>query len=149
MITKLTEDKSLAILANNYIGTLAYIFNDEPYAIPITYFFDGDDTIICYSHEGHKTKALRKTKSVALLTTQIDDVNHWKSVQIHGTFKEIEGSSAKACLRDFANGIKKIAKSTENINYDFIGDFSSKSDEKNPVVFKININKVTGREENK
>ena len=46
MMTNLSEKESKQILANNYLGNIAYISGESPYMVPMTYYFDGDQTFI-------------------------------------------------------------------------------------------------------
>ena len=148
MIKKLEQAESLKILDDNYIGHLAYVYQNRPFVIPITYYFDaGNNTIICYSDEGHKINAMRKNTSVSLEVAEIESVNIWKSVLAQGDFEELEGIDSKNRLHDFSNGIKEIINKKEKSNPQFISEFSSKIySEGIPIVFRINITDITGRQ---
>ena len=50
MITSLNEKECMNILAENYIGQLAYIYKDRPFIVPITYYFDKKNIIVGYSN---------------------------------------------------------------------------------------------------
>jgi len=147
MIRSLNQKECSNFLANNYIGHLAYIYKGNPYVVPSTYFFDGKNTIIGYSTEGHKTMAMRKNNKVSLEVSEITNVNNWISVLVHGIFEELSGSDAKGSLHEFSAGIKDLILRKEERNLHFISEFSSKIyDENMPVVFKITVNEMTGRE---
>ena len=67
MIKKLNTSKCRLLLSQNYIGHLAYTFNNKPYVVPITYYYDySTNAIIGYSGKGHKIKALRINKDVSM-----------------------------------------------------------------------------------
>ncbi|WP_233268333.1 pyridoxamine 5'-phosphate oxidase family protein [Cellulophaga sp. L1A9] len=143
----ISGSESITILRKNYKGHLAYIVDEKPYVIPITYFFDPEDnSIISYTAEGHKIDAMRKNKHVAIVVEQIESMVNWESAQVHGTFEELEGSSAKQKLHLFTEGIKDIIQRNEHKNVEFIHEFSSKSYTRgNPIVYKINILEITGK----
>jgi nitroimidazol reductase NimA-like FMN-containing flavoprotein (pyridoxamine 5'-phosphate oxidase superfamily) len=146
MIKNLNQKECFSLLANNYIGHLAYIYKGRPYIVPSTYFFDGKNTIIGYSTEGHKTMAMRKSNKVSLEVSEVNNINNWISVLAHGVFEELSGSSAKKGLREFATGIKDLVLRKEERNLHFISEFSSKIyNEEMPIVFKITINEMTGK----
>jgi len=147
MYKNLEEKEIEYILENNYIGQLGYIFNDTPFVVPITYFFDKAlNAIICYSGDGHKMNAMRKNPSVSLLVSDIENVTNWKSVLIHGTFEQHFASDAKAYLHKFSLGIKDIILEKEHRKANFISDFSSKIYKDNiPAVFLIKIGAITGK----
>ena len=147
MIKTLTEMNCFELLETNYIGHLAYIYQNRPFIAPITFFFDKDkNAIIAYSNEGHKVRAMRKNTSVCLEVSEIDSVNNWNSVLAHGFFKELEGSDAKAYLHTFSLGVKDLIIVKKHKKLDFINQFSSKKNKDDtPIVFLIEIQEVTGR----
>ncbi len=64
--------------------------------------------IISYSSEGHKIHGpCVKTRQVSLCVDEIDSVNNWRSVMVHGEFEEVAGPDAKKLLHQFADGVKK------------------------------------------
>jgi nitroimidazol reductase NimA-like FMN-containing flavoprotein (pyridoxamine 5'-phosphate oxidase superfamily) len=148
MIIKLGKSKCIALLKNNYIGHLAYVFNDQPYVLPITYYFDDiTNSLIGYSGLGHKIKAMRLSNTVSIEVSEVDSVNNWRSVVVYGTYREFLGSSAKINLHKFSDGVKDVIKRTEGKDLNFLSEFSSKIYKEGlPIVFKIDIAELTGRE---
>lgn len=145
------DDKEIRyILENNYIGQLGYIYLNRPYVVPITYFFDEENNaIICYSGDGHKMNAMRKNNLVSLQVFEIESINNWKSILLHGTFEQHFGSDAKAYLHKFSLGVKDIILEKELKKVDFISEFSSKIyTDDNPAVFLIKIEEMTGKKRN-
>ncbi len=147
MIRVLKEKESKLVLANNYIGYLGYIYKNAPFIAPITYFYNPDKNIIIgYSDEGHKINAMRKHNSVCLEVAEIESIDNWESAQVHGIFKQLFGSVAKAYLHEFSLGIKHLITRKKKRNLNFISEFSSKiSKGEVPVVFIIKIEEITGR----
>lgn len=147
MIRHLTDKECIFILSNNYIGHLAYIYNDKPFVAPITYFYDEKlNAIIGYSAEGHKVNAMRKKSSVCVEVSEIDSVNSWDSILVHGQYEELSGSEAKAHLHDFSLGVKDLIIRKEQRKLDFISQFSSKIYKDNfPIVFTIKYKTITGK----
>lgn len=147
MFINLEDSKIKFILENNYVGHLAYIHQNRPYVVPITYYFDKENnTIICYSGEGHKMSSMRKNPIVSLQVEEIHSVTDWKSVLVHGNFEQHFGSDAKAYLHKFSLGVKEIVIEKEHKKVDFISEFSSKIYNDNiPSVFVITIDEMTGK----
>jgi nitroimidazol reductase NimA-like FMN-containing flavoprotein (pyridoxamine 5'-phosphate oxidase superfamily) len=147
MIKTLNETERNILLETNYIGHLAYVYRTRPFIAPITYFFDKErNVIIGYSSEGHKITAMRKEKEVAMEVSEIDSVNDWNTIVVHGTYEELEGSNAKAYLHDFSLGVKDLIIRKEQRKLDFINQFSSKIyGDDLPIVFLIKIEEITGR----
>jgi hypothetical protein len=150
MIKILNKKESLKVLQNNYIGNLAYVINNHPYIVPMTYYFDQDNNVmICYSAEGHKIKSMRKNNNVAFEVTEIESVHKWMSVMAHGTFEELVGSNVKLQLHTFSLGVKAIIKHKEHREVDFISEFSSKIYKNDlPIAFLIKITEITGKGRN-
>jgi len=148
MILKLGKSKCRTLLSENYIGHLAYIYNNSPYVIPITYYYDDStNALIGYSGNGHKINALRINNEVSVEVSEINSVNNWKSVVTHGTYREFLGSASKFNLHKFSEGVKEIIKTKEGKDLKFLSEFSSKIyKEGSPIVFKIDIEEITGRE---
>jgi nitroimidazol reductase NimA-like FMN-containing flavoprotein (pyridoxamine 5'-phosphate oxidase superfamily) len=145
------EDKEITyILENNYIGQLGYIYQNRPYVVPITYYYDKDiNAFICYSADGHKMNAMRKHKAVSLLVSDIETVTQWKSVLAHGVFEQRFGSDAKALLHRFSLGVKHIILEKDHKKADFISEFSSKIyNDEIPAVFIIKIEDITSKKRN-
>lgn len=148
MIKTLDTYECKYLLKRNFIGYLAYIYNNHPYVVPITYYYDdNENAIIGYSGNGHKVKALRNNNATSLEVAEIDSVNNWKSVLVHGTYWEFEGTAAKINLHKFSEGVKEIIKNKEGKQLRHISEFSSKIFKEGlPVVFQIEIKELTGKE---
>jgi nitroimidazol reductase NimA-like FMN-containing flavoprotein (pyridoxamine 5'-phosphate oxidase superfamily) len=147
MIHKLNPSKCRLLLTQNYIGHLSYIFNNKPYVIPITYYYDvTTGSIIGYSGKGHKIRAMRINRDVSMEVSEVDSVSNWKSVLVQGIYREFEGSTAKMALRKFVEGVKEIIGNIEGKNLSYISDFSNKIyKEGPPIVFNIEIEELIGR----
>lgn len=147
MYTNLEEKDSLSVLENDYLGHLSYIYQNRPFVIPITYFFEAErNIIICYSGEGHKMNAMRKNNQVAFSVVDVDGLTKWKSVMAHGKFEQLFGSDAKSYLHDFSLGIKALIEKKELKELSFISEFSSKAVNENiPMIFIIKIDEITGK----
>ncbi|SDS58353.1 hypothetical protein SAMN05216503_3523 [Polaribacter sp. KT25b] len=146
MITNLKEEECSHLLANNYIGQLAYIYKDRPFVVPITYFFNKNNIIIGYSDEGHKTMAMRKNNKISLQVSNIIDCDNWISVLAHGVYEEVTGSEAKKYLHEFTSGIKDIILRKEDRCLRSVGDFSSKKYTNHPpIIFRVTVDEMTGK----
>ena len=147
MITNLKESECAILLANNYICQLSYIYNERPFIVPMTYYFDKKNIIIIgYSENGHKTKAMRKNNKVSIQVSEKDNNDNCNFVLAHGLYQEFSGSEAKKYLHEFSAGVKLLIIKKEEKNSFCIGDFSHKTDTHDiPIVFKITIDEMTGK----
>jgi len=148
MRKNLEKEEIEEVLMCNYIGHLAFIAQARPYMMPITYYFDqAHNAIISYSGEGLKLNAMRKNGAVSLEVDEISSVENWKSVLVHGTFEEVHGSDAKLYLHQFAEGVKSIITKKEGNRPNSIKEFSARiASDKIPVVFRIKILEITGKQ---
>ncbi|WP_299110044.1 pyridoxamine 5'-phosphate oxidase family protein [uncultured Winogradskyella sp.] len=146
MIDNLNTNEKAFILHTNYIGDLGYLYHNEPSIAPITYFYNEDENnITCHLSNTHKIKALRENRSVSLCVSAIHSINDWKSVLVHGTFKEHKGSGAKSILHNMHLGIQKLMRNKKESQLDFINQFSSKINKNDiPIIFTIEIDAITG-----
>ncbi len=146
-IRKLDHPNRDQLLSRNYIGHLAFIGEGGPYIIPITYYYDKENTrILSYSSEGHKIKSMRRNKLVAFCVDEVDSVSQWRSILVHGEFQEVTGSDAKYLLHRFSEGVKRVIEQKEDKQLHFISEFSSKlQSEGIPIVYQINILDTTGK----
>ena len=147
MRRSLTTKECYNILSNNYIGNLGYLYRNRPFIVPITFFYDKKQAcIISYSAEGHKVKAMRKNNSICLEVAEIESVDHWRSILVHGSFQQLEGSEAKAYLHEFSLGVKDLIFEKEGRDLDFISQFSSKIyNDEIAVIYKLKIEEITGK----
>lgn len=147
MIKDLELDECLKILGHNYLGHLGYISGKSPFVTPITYFHDDEEkSILSYSTNGHKIDAMRKYGHVSLQVENVQSIQDWSSVLVHGTFEELLGSAAKKYLHKFVQGVQDTIERTKGEKPKFIGDFSSRLQEREmPIVYRININDITGK----
>jgi len=147
MYINLEAKESKLVLENNYLGHLSYIYQNRPYVVPITYYYDVEkNVIICYSGEGHKMHAMRQNNRVAMNVIDVAALTKWKSVTIHGTFEQLFASEAKSYLHAFSLGIKALVAEKELKELSFISEFSSKMVNENlPMIFIIKIDEITGK----
>lgn len=147
MYINLEASANQFVLENNYLGHLSYIYQDKPFVVPITYFYNQKkNVIICYSGEGHKMNAMRLNNNVAMNVIDVDSLTKWRSVTIHGTFEQLFSSEAKSYLHEFSLGIKALIVEKEQKELSFISEFSSKMVNDNlPMIFIIKIEEITGK----
>ncbi len=147
MSEKIAKEDYLKILNNNCIARLAYIANNTPYIVPITYYYnEKENIIISYSNEGHKINAMRLNNSVSIQIDEIESLDNWKTLLLIGEFEELKGSEAKMYLHSFAKNVKMILAQKESKNLEVINSFSNKvNSETIPIIYRIKIQEVFSR----
>lgn len=148
MVQNLNIAEVTALLSRNYLGHLSYSYMNSPFVVPMTYFYDAEEeALIGYTSKGHKTSCMELNPSVAVLIEEIDALHKWKSVVVHGKYEVLSGSTAKAALHKFCQGLNKLVDDVDDDELKFLCDFSSKSDsEEPPIVYRIKVDEYTAKE---
>lgn len=133
-IGKLKLSDALTILHECTFGRLGCISNDEPYVLPINYYFDGK-YIFSHSLPGLKIDAMRSNPRVCLQVDQIRDPYHWRSAVAYGHYDEIVDPHQRESV--MAELFKHIEQMTP-VESKMIG-----SSEK-MIVYRIKLTEVTG-----
>lgn len=147
MVQNLNLAEVRAILGRNYLGHLSYSYMNNPYVVPMTYYYDAEEqALIGYTAKGHKTSCMELNPSVAVLIEEIDTLDKWKSVVVYGKYEALSGSTAKAALHKFCQGLSKLVGDVEDEELKFLCDFSSKADsEEPPIVYRIKVDEYTAK----
>lgn len=98
----LPDDEIKEILYSATSGVLALSGdNDYPYALPISYFYDGNKLYFHCAKEGHKIDAIKRNDKASFCVIAQDDVSpeeyttHFKSVIVFGRISIIEDELQK------------------------------------------------------
>jgi len=102
MYGELTAAEIDALLRRHRYGRVGFTLDDETYVIPINYGYDG----ACLFGQaptgskgqmpgGTKIAGMRQHPHVAFEVDEIQDPAHWRSVLLHGRFRELHGRAEK------------------------------------------------------
>ena len=98
----LSYEESQAILYQGSSGVLALSGDDEyPYAVPVSYVYDGKALYFHSAKEGHKLDAIRRNAKASFCVTAQDLVvpeeytTYFKSVIVFGRIRIIENEAEK------------------------------------------------------
>lgn len=140
MLGELDKKQILDVLNEQLYGHLACHADDESYVLPINFIYR-DNAIYAHSGEGKKIEMMRKNPKVCFQVSEINDNFKWKSVIIWGDFEELKDQERQQAMQ----GI--IHKIMPQVDGAAIGISHGIEPEKhlNLVVYRININKATGR----
>lgn len=99
---QLSEEESIGILQNATAGTLALLGdNDYPYAVPISYVYDGGRLYFHSALSGHKVNAIRKCDKASFCVIDQDEVHpekyttFFRSVIAFGRIRIIDDETEK------------------------------------------------------
>ena len=145
MLGKLNKTQINSILTSQALGRLACVDGKEPYIVPVTYAYDGN-YIYGQSNEGLKLKILRKNPNVCFEVDMMLDMRNWKSVLVFGKFQELKNKAAEKAREILFNSVFSLL--TSSTIHPFGHEVNDKVDDSTRVKFvmyRIKINKVTGR----
>ena len=99
---QLSETACQAILKRGTSGVLAVAGDDGyPYAVPLSYVYDGERLFFHCALEGHKLDAIRCDDKVSFCVVDLDNVQpqtyttHFASVIVFGRARVLENATAK------------------------------------------------------
>jgi uncharacterized protein len=146
MSQSLSAEAIEEVLASHYIGHLACSLDDTPYVVPITYYYDAErNSLVGYTAEGKKVDVLRKNPKVSVAISHIDNLSHWKSVILEGTFQEIEGSESLQVLQLLITKLEGLINEEGKQHVEQIRDMARANDAKSKVIYRIQIDRKNGR----
>ena len=140
MTKVLTELEAIDVIKAGKIGRLGCLDREGPYVVPINYLIEGN-AIYSHSLPGKKIAAMRADPRVCLQVDHIQDDLHWSSAIAFGTFEEIRNPQGRrTVISKLLSGFPKMTPVES-----FIVQDAASLDS---IVFQINIERVTGVQEN-
>ena len=107
----LSAEDSAAVLNRGTSGVLALLGDDGyPYAVPLSYAFDGEKLYFHSAKAGHKLEAIRRCPKASFCVIDQDQIvpeeytTYFRSVIAFGTIRELEGEGEKRAA------IEKLAR---------------------------------------
>ncbi len=134
--SKLSDADSLALLARNHVGRLAYSFHDRVDIQPIHYVMDGD-WLYGRTQVGSKLVTLAHHGWCAFETDEVRDLFYWDSVVARGSFQILDPELGSSDA--YTRGAELLRL--------LIPDALTENDPvpRRLVLFRIHIDEVTGR----
>ena len=138
----LTNNEIESVLHHECYGHLGFLNEGGDICVlPITYVYH-DGKIYSIAEEGEKVRSMRKNPNVCLQVQQIDLPHAWSSVQLWGTYSELEKTEADALSTLIADFWHRFSK--EYNIFSPIRDLG-KSDSHPNVIYSIDIAKTVGK----
>jgi nitroimidazol reductase NimA-like FMN-containing flavoprotein (pyridoxamine 5'-phosphate oxidase superfamily) len=141
-IHDLTPDECRAILEKTNLGRLACARANQPYIVPVFFYFDAAGSSLCsFSTAGQKIDWMRENPKVCVEIEDISDKNTWTTVVVFGRYDEIEQTREDANARRRAFDLFQ-----RNAEWWLPGAGKLPSEEQQPaVVYRIQIERMSGR----
>ncbi|MFB6178798.1 MAG: pyridoxamine 5'-phosphate oxidase family protein [Halorientalis sp.] len=93
MGTPMNTDEIDGLLVEKGWGIVSLASDDEPYSIPISFGYDGEDIYFVFledSPDNRKLDFIDDGKTVRLLVTDVGGRFHWQSIAVTGTARTVE-----------------------------------------------------------
>jgi uncharacterized protein len=133
------------LLSSHAIGRIACTDGTLPYIVPVTYFFDGE-FIYGQTKEGMKLELLRKNPNVSFEVDQVTDMANWQSVVVAGKFEELTGVDAEKAMEKFFDRHFSLTTISAVHPHEHENDITFTNGGRiKPIVYRIRINKKSGR----
>ena len=144
---QLTQAECVEILKRNTSGILA-VFGDEgyPYAVPLSYVYDGNAVYFHCAKSGHKLDAIKSCAKVSFCVVDKDDVvpqkytTHYRSVILFGRASIVNSNE------EILSAIEKLAIKYHPMDSRENRDTAIKKDYAAMVIVKIDIEHITGKQ---
>jgi uncharacterized protein len=140
IITEMTYQECGEMLAGSNIARLACARDNQPYIVPIRVDFS-DGYLYSFATLGLKIEWMRQNPLVCLEVDEFTNPWRWTSVVVWGHYEELAATPENAGPRATAEGLfQKHPMWWEPSSVPVAGH-----PERQPVVFRIRIDRMTGR----
>lgn len=148
MLTTLTATEIDALLLSQMLGHLGCNANGEQYVLPLFYIYY-EDALYGHTYEGKKSEILKQNKQVCF---QVEELvkNGWKSAMVWGMYDQIQGKEATQAINVMLERLNALPEDKKQHFFPFYqtdGSFAFRKDGKMPVIWKITIEKKSGKAE--
>jgi nitroimidazol reductase NimA-like FMN-containing flavoprotein (pyridoxamine 5'-phosphate oxidase superfamily) len=146
MLGELNKEQIEELLKELPVGRIGCHADGITYIVPVNYVYDGIN-LYAHSAKGMKIDMMRKNPDVCFQTDAIDSLSNWKSVVAWGRFEEITDMLEKQlAMQKIIDKIMPLMNDeTAQPSHGFTSEASDVGDELELILYKIILNKKTGR----
>jgi nitroimidazol reductase NimA-like FMN-containing flavoprotein (pyridoxamine 5'-phosphate oxidase superfamily) len=143
LIHELTRAQCLEVLMRVTVGRLACARHDQPYIVPVSLYFDSTDACLySFSTVGQKIQWMRANPRVCVEVDEIGDHLHWTTVVVTGRYEEIHGGMRAGSAHARA---LELFQQRSDWWFPAAGKLAARDEHEMPVVYRVHIDKVSGR----
>ena len=146
MLGQLNEKRIEALLAQQVTGRLACHYDGETYIVPLNYVYR-DRIIYAHSGPGKKIEIMRKNPNVCFEVEEIDSIFQWRCIIAWGVFEEITDEDEKQQARQLLTHrfMPLVSRPQQHASHGIAANELDIDTRINPIVYRIKIEKATGR----
>jgi nitroimidazol reductase NimA-like FMN-containing flavoprotein (pyridoxamine 5'-phosphate oxidase superfamily) len=151
MIGKLTKEQIQEVLRQNVLGRIGCNDGERTYVVPVNYVYDGK-FIIGHSTEGLKIRMMRKNPRVCFEVDEMKNLENWKSIIAWGEYQELTDERDRYyAMKLFVDRMMhlKISETAIPPEISPIRVHPRSPGNVKPVIYRIVINEISGRFEDK
>jgi len=132
------RDEIDELLGTGGVGVLALAEENDPYAIPVSYGYDGDDVYLRlgFGEDSEKEQYLANSERVVLVVTNEGDQG-WESTVVRGTLSEIPEASIDGT----------VVEAIRSIDIPFFTIYEEAPRELEYQLYRLHPDEITGRRE--
>jgi uncharacterized protein len=143
VIRTLDAEEIERVLRAESVGRIGCHANGRTYVVPVLYLYD-EGAIYAHSGYGQKIAMMRQNPLVCFEVDHVEDLVNWTSAICLGTYEELYGERAQEALELLRERMADDLPRT--IDHGRLAAEEAAGSEA-PVVFRINLSGMTGREE--
>lgn len=140
VIQEMTEQECRAMLAGTNVARLACARDNQPYIVPIHVDLDGE-FLYGYTTLGQKIEWMRQNPLVCLEIDEVITHGHWASVVVFGHYEELPHAPEYEGSREVA----ECLFGRHPMWWEPASVPLAAHEQRTPIVFRIRIDRVTGR----
>lgn len=146
MLGQLNEKQIGTLLTQQIIGRLACHYDGESYIVPLNYVYK-DGNIYAHSGPGKKIDMMRKSPNVCFEVEEIESIFQWRCVIAWGKFEEILDDDEKQQVRQLLTHkfMPLVSNPQQHASHGIAADEVDIDTRIDPIVYRIRIDKATGR----
>lgn len=144
LIHQLTAAQCEDVLDRTRLGRLACARDNQPYIVPIFFYFDRiDRCLYSFSTVGQKIDWMRGNPKVCVEVDEVSDQFHWTTVVVFGRYEEIHDSEGEADARRRA---QDLFQQHPEWWLPGAGKLATGEEHPTPVVYRIRVDRMSGRQ---
>jgi nitroimidazol reductase NimA-like FMN-containing flavoprotein (pyridoxamine 5'-phosphate oxidase superfamily) len=143
MIRVLATEEVERVLQVGTVGRIGCYAGGRTYVVPVSYVYH-EGAIYAHSAYGQKIAMMRETPNVCFQVDCIEDLVNWTSAICWGTYEELQGEAANAGLELLREHLRSALPRV--LEHGRLAAEEADGGE-TPVVFRINLAEMSGREE--
>lgn len=146
MLGELNESQIETLLKDLPVGRIGCHSDGITYIVPVNYAYDGVN-LYAHSAKGMKIDMMRKNPDVCFQADAITNLQNWESVICWGKFEEITDMLEREhAMQKIINKVMPLMQGeTAHPSHGFTAEASDVGFEMELILYKIVLNKKTGR----